>query len=447
MRDLTESKISTTMRQITYGNFVGLFSIYLLGLVDTFFLSFKSEVDLAASVFANPFVFIVLTLFSGISGAKVIFLSKKYKTDKDNLIYYSNYINRITLSICIFTMIALYFTIPSILDISGVSPELREKAIWYSKWHYVGIPLCFFSMLLVNFLRGKGNSKYAGQTMFISAIVNIILDPIFIFYFDMGTEGAAIATMISWMFSFSYIIYVVYWKYDYTFKSKKMDISQYLKLLPAISMNELVPPLTILITILFINQYSIEFIAGYGVAFRLEKLIVIIALAIGTSIVMFSGQNINYPERKNYALLYSFKVITILFFFFITFLNIFVVELNQLFNLEGKALENSISFIRILSGALIIQCIYSIYSSYLTVLDKHNFVLYVNTFKGVILLPICLFIGDYYGQESGLFYGLLIHYILSFIVLILFSWTYFIAIFKNTNYNHLNIESKSLKKV
>ena len=440
MRDLTESKISTTIRQLTYGNFVGLFSIYLLGLVDTLFLSLKSEIDLAASVFANPFVFFVLTLFSGIAGAKVIFLSKKYKTDKNNLIYYSNYINKIMLSLCLVSITILFFIIPYILDLSGVPNELREKAIWYSKWHYLGFPFCFAGMLMVNFLRGKGNSKYAGQTMFVSAFINVILDPIFIFYFDMGTEGAAIATSISWVCAFIYSFYIVYIKYDYTFKAKKLDITQYLRLLPALCVNQLVAPLTTIITILFINQYSIEFLAGYGVAFRLEKLIVIVSLALGTSIIMFSGQNINYPERKNYALLYSFKAITLLFFAFVTLLNVFVYDLNALFKLEGTALETSVMFIRILSGALIIQCIYSIYSSYLTVLDKHNFVLYINIFKGIFLLPLCLFIGDYYGNEIGLFYGLLVHYIISFMALTVLSSKEFIAIFKESKYYSNNKE-------
>lgn len=438
MRDLTETKIPLTIRQLTYGNFVGLFSIYLLGLVDTFFLSLKSEVDLAASVFANPFVFIILTLFSGIAGAKVIFLSKMYKKNKNNLIYYSNYINKIMFSICLITMIILYFSIPTLLDLSGVSLELREKAIWYSKWHYIGMPLCFASMLMVNFLRGKGNSKYAGHTMFISAFFNIILDPIFIFYFNLGTEGAAIATMFSWVFSFIYIYYIVYIKYNYTFKAKKLDISKYIKLLPAITMNQLVTPLTTLITVLFINQYSTEFMAGYGVAFRLEKFIIIFAFAIGTSIIMFSGQNVNNLKRKNEALLYSFKLISGLFFIFVTLLNIFVEDLGMLFKLEGESLNTAVLFIRILSGALIIQCIYSIYSSYLTVMDKHNFVFYINFIKGVVLLPICLFLGDYYYQKIGLFFGLLIHYILSFIILITFSNKYFLAIFNKNNYNHLN---------
>ncbi len=438
MRDLTETKIPLTIRQLTYGNFVGLFSIYLLGLVDTFFLSLKSEVDLAASVFANPFVFIILTLFSGIAGAKVIFLSKMYKKNKNNLIYYSNYINKIMFSICLITMIILYFSIPTLLDLSGVSLELREKAIWYSKWHYIGMPLCFASMLMVNFLRGKGNSKYAGHTMFISAFFNIILDPIFIFYFNLGTEGAAIATMFSWVFSFIYIYYIVYIKYNYTFKAKKLDISKYIKLLPAITMNQLVTPLTTLITVLFINQYSTEFMAGYGVAFRLEKFIIIFAFAIGTSIIMFSGQNVNNLKRKNEALLYSFKLISGLFFIFVTLLNIFVEDLGMLFKLEGESLNTAVLFIRILSGALIIQCIYSIYSSYLTVMDKHNFVFYINFIKGVVLLPICLFLGNYYYQEIGLFFGLLIHYILSFIMLVSFSNKYFLAIFNKKNYNHLN---------
>lgn len=438
MKDLTETKIPLTIRQLTYGNFVGLFSIYLLGLVDTFFLSLKSEIDLAASVFANPFVFIVLTIFSGIAGAKVIFLSKMYKDNKDDLIYYSNYINKIMFSICLITMIILYFSISTILDLSGVSLELREKAILYSKWHYIGMPLCFASMLMVNFLRGKGNSKYAGHTMFISAFLNIILDPIFIFYLNLGTEGAAIATMISWFFSFFYICYIVYFKYNYTFKSKKLDISKYLKLLPAITMNQVVTPLTTLIVVLFINQYSTEFMAGYGVAIRLEKFILIVALAIGTSIVMFSGQNVNNLKRKNEALLYSFKFIFGLCFLFITLLNIFVEDLGIIFKLKNESLDTVILFVRILSSVLIIQCIYSIYSSYLTVIDKHNFVLYINLIKGFVLLPFCLFLGNYYYQEIGLFFGLLIHYILSFIILISFSNKYFLAIFNKNNYNHLN---------
>lgn len=438
MKDLTETKIPLTIRQLTYGNFVGLFSIYLLGLVDTFFLSLKSEIDLAASVFANPFVFIVLTIFSGIAGAKVIFLSKMYKDNKEDLIYYSNYINKIMFSICLITMIILYFSISTILDLSGVSLELREKAIWYSKWHYIGIPLCFASMLMVNFLRGKGNSKYAGHTMFISAFLNIILDPIFIFYLNLGTEGAAIATIISWIFSLFYIYYIVYFKYNYTFKSKKLDISKYLNLLPSITMNQVVTPLTTLIVVLFINQYSTEFMAGYGVAIRLEKLIILVALAIGTSIVMFSGQNVNNLKRKNEALLYSFKFIFGLCFLFITLLNIFIEDLGIIFKLKNESLDTAVLFVRILSSVLIIQCIYAIYSSYLTVIDKHNFVLYINLIKGFVLLPFCLFLGNYCYQEIGLFFGLLIHYILSFIILISFSNKYFIAIFNKNNYNNLN---------
>jgi putative MATE family efflux protein len=424
MRDLTQSDIPITIRSLTYGNFIGLFSIYLLGLVDAFFLSLKSEVDLAAAVFANPFVFIALTLFSGIASSKVIFLSKKYKTEKDTLIYYSNYINKISIIVCIIFMSFLFIFIPDLLDIANVSNELRDKAIWYSKWHYIGIPLCFISMLLVNFLRSKGNSKYAAQTMFISAIFNVILDPIFIFYFDLGTEGAAIATSLSWLFSFSYIFYVVYFKYDYTFKSKRLDISEYLKILPSISINQLVTPLTILITILFVNQYSTEVLAGYGVAVRLERFLIIISFAIGTSIIMFSGQNINHAERKSKALLYSFKLITILFFIFVILLNIFIEELGLIFNLHGEAMETSILFTRILSGSLIIQSFYSLYTQYLTVLDKHNFVLYINLLKGLLILPVCLYIGDYYYGKEGLFYGLLLHHIIAFILLFSLSYSY-----------------------
>ncbi len=77
---------------------------------------------------------------------------------------------------------------------------------------YVGIilPFLFFQFLVMgmnNIIRAESNAKMAMITIVISCLLNAILDPIFIFYFKMGVEGAAIATVISIVVSSIWIIY------------------------------------------------------------------------------------------------------------------------------------------------------------------------------------------------------------------------------------------------
>ena len=50
---------------------------------------------------------------------------------------------------------------------------------------------------LNTFISGQGNAKVAMLSVLIGAIINIVLDPIFIFLFDMGVKGAALATILS----------------------------------------------------------------------------------------------------------------------------------------------------------------------------------------------------------------------------------------------------------
>jgi len=67
-----------------------------------------------------------------------------------------------------------------------------------------------FAMSSNNLIRAEGNAKVAMATMLIGTILNIILDPIFIFVFKMGVKGAALATVISKFVSFLYVLTYLY---------------------------------------------------------------------------------------------------------------------------------------------------------------------------------------------------------------------------------------------
>ncbi|MFW6148649.1 MAG: MATE family efflux transporter [Atribacterota bacterium] len=84
-----------------------------------------------------------------------------------------------------------------LLKILGASPTIMPYASDYLSVILFGTIFFSFAMATNNIVRAEGNAKIAMYTMLISAILNIILDPIMIFVFDMGVRGAAIATVIA----------------------------------------------------------------------------------------------------------------------------------------------------------------------------------------------------------------------------------------------------------
>jgi putative MATE family efflux protein len=432
--DLTKNdKISPLINKLTRDNFTGLISLLILGLVDSYFLSFYSGNDLAAATYSNPFVFTFLTLFFGASAAKTVFLSKKYKTSKDNLIYYSNYIDKYFFSIAIILISILWFSIEKIFILTNINPTILPLAVDYSKYHFIGFIFCLINICLGSFLRSKGNTKIITRTFLIISILNIILDPIFIFYFDLGAKGAAIATSLAWLFAGIYIFYMVFFKLGYTFKTKKTNLKDFTKLLPSSILNQILNPLTIMISVIFVNAYGIDILSGYGVGFRIEKILVAISLAIGSSILIFTGQNSENPIRQKEGLTYSLKLNFILISLFSVLCFVFSNHLINIFELTDAAKESANTYLKIMSLIFMFQGTQLIYSSYLSVINKHNFILGINIVKTLIVLPLALYFGgSLYGIE-GLFYGLAIHHFIMLIATITFSFKEINYLFKKNN--------------
>jgi putative MATE family efflux protein len=99
----------------------------------------------------------------------------------------------ISLTLCVVTLIFL----PQLLVVFGCTEALKEFALHYGYIIAIGFPFMMIGTTLNSIIRADGNPKYAMTSMVTGAILNTILDPIFIFVFKMGVEGAAIATVIS----------------------------------------------------------------------------------------------------------------------------------------------------------------------------------------------------------------------------------------------------------
>lgn len=109
--------------------------------------------------------------------------------------------------------------LPQLLNLFGCTDGLRPYAIGYGRIIVIGLPFFILGSVLNGMIRADGSPKYAMTSMVTGAILNIILDPIFIFPLNMGVEGAALATIISQFVTF--LMNVLYIK-----KFKTIDISR-----------------------------------------------------------------------------------------------------------------------------------------------------------------------------------------------------------------------------
>lgn len=112
--------------------------------------------------------------------------------------------NGIILSVIIavlFCGIILIF-LPQLLNIFGCTDNLRDYALKYGGIIAIGLPFMMVGTTLNSIIRADGSPKYSMTSMILGAVLNTTLDPIFIFVFKMGVEGAAIATVVSQFVTF-----------------------------------------------------------------------------------------------------------------------------------------------------------------------------------------------------------------------------------------------------
>lgn len=148
----------------------------------------------------------------------------------------------IAIVLCAITLIFL----PQILNVFGCTDALRPYALRYGGIIAIGIPFMMIGTTLNSIIRADGSPRFSMTTMVTGAILNTMLDPIFIFVFKMGVEGAAIATILSqfitFLFNASYVR-----KFKTIQLSKKMFKPQ----------GSIIKKVTMLGVSSFINQMSI----------------------------------------------------------------------------------------------------------------------------------------------------------------------------------------------
>ena len=143
--------------------------------------------------------------FAGMGGAPIasIYLGKKDHEGAEKIL--GNCTSLLLLFSIVLTAVFLIFKTP-ILYAFGASDNIISYAEDYISIYLIGTVFVQFAVGLNTFISGQGNAKIAMLSVLIGAIINIVLDPIFIFLLNMGVRGAALATIISQAVSAAWVV-------------------------------------------------------------------------------------------------------------------------------------------------------------------------------------------------------------------------------------------------
>ena len=326
---------------------IGLMALFLVDLIDLYFLSILGNVELASAVgYAGTILYFTTSVSIGLSigtgavisksvGAKQFLKAKRYLIN----IYAASFI------ICLFISIFVYTYIPELLALLGASKESSLVAQKYLKIMVPSIPLMGLSMVSMAALRAVGDAKRSMFATLSSAGVNAILDPILIFTLALGIEGAAIASVLARLTMFLVATYPVYKHHDLIIKFSTKEIIPYLKDFFQIAVPSIITNIATPVGVGYVTKIMATFgdsaIAGMSIVSRLTPVIFGVIFALSGAVGPIIGQNLGakYMSRVKDTVIDSFKFL----FVYVSIISVVLLFLpnwiTQVFAMDEKAGE------------------------------------------------------------------------------------------------------------
>lgn len=205
-----------------------------------------------------------------------------------------------------------YFFLPKLVYMFGCTENVYQYAVDYGKIIILGAPFMIIYSALSQLIRADGSPKYSMVLLVVGAVLNIILDPIFIFTFNMGVKGGAIATVIGQIVSF--VMAILYLKKVKSVKLEKesFKVDKSITRTLGLGLSSFITQSTVLALFVFMNNMMTKYgaltkygsdipLSVYGVISKINSLYIstILGISIGAQpIIGFNYGAGNYERVK-----------------------------------------------------------------------------------------------------------------------------------------------------
>ncbi len=301
---LTQGPVGRHLIDMTVPMLFGITTLMAQSFIDTYFLGRVGDRALAAYSFGFPILMIVTSVAIGLGAGTSSVVARAIGAN-DHRRARRLATDSLILSFAITAAVSIIgvLTIEPLFRLLGAPEDMIPMIRSFMMILYGGVPFVVVGMVGMSSMRATGDTVLPSKLMIYGAILNVILDPIFIFGLGpvpaMGLNGAATAGLLARGAIFAGTVYVLFRRLDLISFNKprgaelKSSWADILHVgIPAAGTNAIVPIGLAIITAM-IARYGPEAVAGFGVASRVESMVLVLYYAMSSTIGPFVGQNLS----------------------------------------------------------------------------------------------------------------------------------------------------------
>ncbi len=424
---------------------IGMLINALYNLVDAYFVGGLGESPMGAISIVFPLGQVVVGLGLMFGNGAASYLSRLLGSgDKKT----ANIVASTALysSVLIGAVLIIFTTIflKPILTILGATETIMPYALTYARIYVISCIFNVFNVTMNNIVASEGAAKTTMCALLLGAVINIGLDPLFIYTFDMGVAGAAIATAISQFVStLVYLTYILRKKSAFTFSIKDFIPTQqtFVEILK-IGIPTLTFQLLTSLSIALINRASSNYgdavIAGMGAVTRVTSMGTLVVFGFLKGFQPIAG--FSYGAKNFKRLRESIKISILWSTIFCVVVGLLMVVfstqiISQFANGNGEMISVGQKSLVANGLSFFLFGFYTVYSSLFLALGKGTAGFFLGACRqGICFVPIILLLPAIWGM-SGILYAQPIADIISAIITVFMAFNL---------HRKLSIEEKSI---
>lgn len=281
---------------------LGLVAIFSFEAADLFFISRLGDTPLAAVSFTMPVIWLIYGIGIGFEAGAASCVSRAVgRRDTEQARRLTTDTLVLGTGVALLLTFAGLATIPPLFSLLGATPELMPLIEEYMRvWYWVA-PLDLALWTSLASIRARGNTLLESKVITAAALLNLALDPIFIFglfgFPRLEIEGAALATLVATAVMLLFTLAHLHLRlkvYASPFAPLKVILDSWRHMLhigiPAMITNAIIP-VSSGIVVALIASFGVDAVAGFGVAMRIEPIFLIPFYALSAVSSPFFGQN------------------------------------------------------------------------------------------------------------------------------------------------------------
>ena len=333
------------INKLAFPTIFSMLLMFLNNLIDSFWVAGINADALAALGFISPLYLVIIGLGSGV-GAGANSLISRYVgaqkfNDANNAVVHS-FILMLLVSIVV--LIVGIFFLDDLIMLLGAS-SVSTYCLDYGQIIFLLNIVFLAPNVTASVFRAEGDVKRATNPLILTAILNMILDPILIFGLDLGIFGAGLATVIASFIGFVWMLYWIYVKKDTFFEFKLSNYKRKLGIykeilvvsLPAGTEEIIFSLVAIILNYLIITTAGVSEVASFTIAWRFISIAFLPCMAIGIATITVSGVAYgarswkNFNETIKYSTLLSLTITLLICAVFF----IFAYPICEIFNFQA----------------------------------------------------------------------------------------------------------------